>query len=124
MDKSLLAVNGGPRAAAPLSPQPSKLGREELMELIGLWEMSPDVRRKIEALLAGDTALRGPHLFRYYNPRPSKVAEAEQLFARYIGVPHALAVNSCTSALLATGCDRPDEPTTSRYEPYCWPAER
>ena len=80
---------------------PSKLGREELEELIDLWEMSPEGRRKIRAVLAREKSLRGPHLFRYYNPKPSKVAEAEKLFGEFIGARHTLAVNSCTSALVA-----------------------
>lgn len=79
----------------------SKLGREELGELIDLWEMSPESRRKIRAILAREKHLRGPHLFRYYGPKPSKVAEAEKLFGKFIGARHTLAVNSCTSALVA-----------------------
>ncbi len=59
---------------------PSKLGREELEELIDLWRISPEGRRKIRAILAREKDLRGPHLFRYYGPGPSKVAEAEKLF--------------------------------------------
>jgi dTDP-4-amino-4,6-dideoxygalactose transaminase len=85
----------------PLHPQPTKLGREELEELIDLWEISPEGRRRMRAILAREKRLRGPHLFRYYNPRPSKVAEAEKLFGRFIGVRHVLAVNSCTSALIS-----------------------
>jgi dTDP-4-amino-4,6-dideoxygalactose transaminase len=79
----------------------SKLGREELEELIDLWEMSPESRRKIRAVLARERDLRGPHLFRYYGPKPSKVAQAEKLFGEFIGARHTLAVNSCTSALMA-----------------------
>ena len=45
--------------------------------------------------------MKGPHLFRYYNPQPSKVAAAEKAFAKFLGVKHVLAVNSCTSALIA-----------------------
>lgn len=100
MTDATLAVNGGPKAVTGLSPQPSKLGVEELMELVDLWQLSPEVRQKVGALLAGDKGLSGPHLFRYYNPRPSKVVESEKLFGQYIGVPHVLAVNSCTSALI------------------------
>ena len=80
---------------------PSKLGREELEELVDLWRISPEGRRRIRAVLAREKYLRGPHLFRYYGPGPSKVAEAEKLFGKFIGVRHALAVNSCTSALVA-----------------------
>jgi len=97
-----LALNGGPKAVRTLKPGPIKLGREELAELISLWEFSPANRRKLLAILKGEKNLRGPHLFRYYNPRPSKVLAAERLFARFIGVEHVLAVNSCTSALIAS----------------------
>ena len=51
--------------------------------------------------VANDANLRGPHLFRYYNPRPSKVEAAEKAMSELIGVKHWLAVNSCTSALVA-----------------------
>jgi len=95
-----LAVDGGRKAVKTL-PQHSKLGAEELMAIINLWELSPARRKKIAAILKGQKDLRGPHLFRYYNPRPSAVVAAEKTFARKIGVKHALAVNSCTSALIA-----------------------
>ena len=88
------------QAKLSLGPYPSKLGREELIELIDLWELSADTRGRIEQLLQEDSQLRGPHLFRYYNPRPSKVEAAEGALARLVGVEHCLAVNSCTSALV------------------------
>ena len=94
-----LALNGGAKAVAELGPYPTKIGREELEELVDLWEFSPQSRRKLLAIIRSDKNLRGPHLFRYYNPRPSKVAEAEKRFKKFIGVKHCLAVNSCTSAL-------------------------
>ena len=88
---------------AALGPYTSKIHKEELIELLDLWEFAPGVKRKIVALVEKDARrLKGPHLFRYYNPRPSKVAAAEQAFAKYIGVKHVLAVNSCTSALIAS----------------------
>ena len=96
-----LAVNGGPKAVPALRPGPTKLGREELAELIDLWEFSPANRRKLLAILKGEKNLRGPHLFRYYGPKPSRVLAAERRFAKFIGVEHVLAVNSCTSALIA-----------------------
>lgn len=102
MKDASLAINGGPRAVPPLRPAPSKLGREELAELIDLWEFSPANRRKIMDALSAEKDLRGPHLFRYYNPRPSRVLAAERAFARFIGVKRVLAVNSCTSALIAS----------------------
>ncbi|MDY0170261.1 MAG: aminotransferase class I/II-fold pyridoxal phosphate-dependent enzyme, partial [Thermoguttaceae bacterium] len=83
-----------------LGPYPTKIGREELLELLDLWELSPETRAGIEQLLQVDIQLRGPHLFRYYNPRPSKVEAAEKALAELVGVEHCLAVNSCTSALV------------------------
>ncbi len=100
MDK--LALDGGAKAVEKLGPYPAKIGREELAELLSLWEFSPASRKKLEAVLRSEKNLRGPHLFRYYNPKPSKVAEAEKAFAKYLGVKHVLAVNSCTSALIAS----------------------
>jgi len=101
MRQAILAVNGGKRAVSKLGPYPTKIGAPELRELLDLWEFTPANRRKIEAVLDRQPDLRGPHLFRYYNPRPSKVARAEKRFAKLIGVDYCLAVNSCTSALIA-----------------------
>ncbi len=85
-----------------LGPYTSKIHKEELLELLDLWEFGPDVKEKIRALIdAQADQLKGPHLFRYYNPRPSKVAAAEKAFAEFLGAKHVLAVNSCTSALIA-----------------------
>ena len=57
-------------------------------------EPIPDgVRSEIDALLAsGD-------LFRYGPASGSPVAKLESEFAEFMGVPFALAVNSCSSAL-------------------------
>jgi 8-amino-3,8-dideoxy-alpha-D-manno-octulosonate transaminase len=48
--------------------------------------------------------IRSKRLFRYYgpNPGPSKVAELEQAFARYMGAGHAIAVTSGTAALITS----------------------
>jgi len=48
--------------------------------------------------------LDNKYLFRYYGPEghPSKVKMLEEEFAEKIGVPYALAVNSCTSALITS----------------------
>lgn len=85
-----------------LGPYATKIHQEELIELLDLWEFAPGIKEKIVGLIHDQAdELKGPHLFRYYNPRPSKVAAAEQAFAELLGVKHALAVNSCTSALIA-----------------------
>ncbi len=48
--------------------------------------------------------LKSRYLFRYYGPKemPSKVKALEERYAGYLGVKHCLAVNSCTSALIAS----------------------
>ena len=88
------------KAVPQLGPYPTKIGAEELLEVLDLWEFTPDIKRQIAELIASDRHLRGPHLFRYYNPRPSKVEAAERAMAALIGTSHCLAVNSCTSALV------------------------
>ncbi|MFH1023842.1 MAG: DegT/DnrJ/EryC1/StrS family aminotransferase [Planctomycetota bacterium] len=96
--------DAGTDAPAPLrlGPYTSKIHKEELKEVIDLWQFAPGIKEKMAALIEKSAGqLKGPHLFRYYNPRPSKVAAAEKAFATFIGVPHVLAVNSCTSALIA-----------------------
>ncbi len=89
------------KAVSSLGPYPSKIGAEELIEVLDLWQFSAETKRLIVELVESDQNLQGPHLFRYYNPRPSKVAAAEKAMADLTGVKHCLAVNSCTSALVA-----------------------
>ncbi|MEN6450271.1 MAG: DegT/DnrJ/EryC1/StrS family aminotransferase [Thermoguttaceae bacterium] len=89
------------KAVEQLGPYPPKIGEDELLELLDLWQFAPETQKQIAALIHADRTLQGPHLFRYYNPRPSKVEAAEKAFADLLGVKHCLAVNSCTSALIA-----------------------
>lgn len=100
--KERLAIEGGPKAVAQLGPFPSKIGKPELLELLDLWEFSPENRAAIVRAIENEKNLKGPHLFRYYNPRPSKVEAAEAAMRDLIGTKHCLAVNSCTSALVAS----------------------
>ncbi|MDI6774608.1 MAG: DegT/DnrJ/EryC1/StrS family aminotransferase [Verrucomicrobiota bacterium] len=100
---SKLAIEGGEKAVRKLGPYTSKIHKEELEEVLDLWEYPAGVKNKLVAIIEKNAGrINGPHLFRYYNPRPSKVTEAENAFAKYIGAKHALAVNSCTSALIAS----------------------
>jgi len=101
MKKESSVIAGTTKAVPKLGPFPTKIGREELWEIIDMWDFSPGNKEKIQALLASDAHIQGPHLFRYYNPKPSRVAAAEQAMRELIGVKHCLAVNSCTSALMA-----------------------
>jgi dTDP-4-amino-4,6-dideoxygalactose transaminase len=103
-----------------LGPCATKIHKDELIELLDLWEFGPGVKEQIVGLVQKNAStLKGPHLFRYYNPRPSKVAAAEQAFAELLGVKHVLAVNSCTSALIcairALGIGSGDEVIVPAY---------
>lgn len=109
-----------PSKAVPgLGPFPSKIGKEELLEVLDLWQFTPETKRRITDLVEDDRQLQGPHLFRYYNPRPSKVEAAEKAFSELLGVKHCLAVNSCTSALVcayrALGIGAGDEVIVPAY---------
>lgn len=79
-----------------------KAGREELMEIVDLWGYSAETQEKVRSILEAED-VPPPHLFRYYGPSDGKgkVYQAERLFEETIGTPHALAVNSGTSALMS-----------------------
>lgn len=100
-DTTTLAVNGGSKAVEQLGPYPTKIGKEELLEILDMWEFGDQTADKIRQLIRDEPDVRGPHLFRYYNPRPSKVEAAEQAMKELIGTEYCLATNSCTSALIA-----------------------
>jgi 8-amino-3,8-dideoxy-alpha-D-manno-octulosonate transaminase len=112
-------TNSPSKAVPGLGPYPTKIGAEELLELLDLWQLSPETQRQITKLINADAELKGPHLFRYYNPRPSKVEAAEKAMRDLIGVKHCLAVNSCTSALVcayrALGIGAGDEVIVPAY---------
>jgi len=96
-----LAIEGGSKAADNLGPFPTKIGKDELLEVLDLWQMSAENTAKIKSIIESEKDLSGPHLFRYYNPRPSKVSAAEAAMKKLIGAEFCLATNSCTSALVA-----------------------
>ena len=102
MGNEKLAVEGGAPAVAKLGTYPAKIGRDELWGIVDMWDFSPGVKEKLHQVIMGDPDVRGPHLFRYYNPKPSRVEAAEAAMGRLIGSKHCLAVNSCTSALVSS----------------------
>lgn len=81
-----LAINGGskakPTSNIPMYPGGLEIGAEEKKEVMEV--------------------LESKYLFRYYGPKEvsSKVKKLEEEYASYLGKRHALAVNSCTSALI------------------------
>lgn len=101
MGKEKLAIEGGGKAVGELGPFPTKIGADELLEVLDMWEFSAENATKIKQIIESDGNIKGPHLFRYYNPRPSKVAAAEKAMIDLVGTKYCLAVNSCTSALVA-----------------------
>ncbi len=96
-----LAIDGGTPAVPEMEPLRTKIGAEELWEIVNMWDFSDDRKERIKELILGDDAIKGPHLFRYYNPKPSRVAAAEEAMKKMVGVDYCLATNSCTSALVA-----------------------
>jgi 8-amino-3,8-dideoxy-alpha-D-manno-octulosonate transaminase len=97
-----LAIDGGAKAAGRLGPFPTKIGKEELLEILSMWEFSSENKARLRDIIEQEPNLCGPHLFRYYNPKPSKVAAAEDAMKRMVGTQYCLATNSCTSALVAS----------------------
>ncbi len=97
-----LALNGGPKAVPELKPHRTKIAGEELWELVDMWEFSDDRKERLRELILGDPDIEGPHLFRYYNPKQSRVELAEAEMRKMVGTQHCLATNSCTSALVAS----------------------
>ncbi len=78
-----------------------KYSKDELMEVIDVFNVSAEGQRKIRELLDAESVIPDAgNFFRYYNPK-SKVAKFEQLVGEKIGSKHVLAVNSGTSALIA-----------------------
>ncbi len=103
--ESDLAINGGPKAKKspnyPMFPGGLEIGAEEKREVMEV--------------------LDNKYLFRYYGPKdaPSKVKVLEEQYAAYVGSEHALALNSCTSALItalvAVGVGPGDEVIVPSY---------
>ena len=126
MPEELLAIDGGKKAVEKLGPFPSKIGCDELWEIIQMWGFSPESKRRLREILDAEPDLQGPHLFRYYGPTPSRVAAAEEAMARLVGTKYCLAVNSCTSALVASwralGIGSGDEVIVPAYTFFATPA--
>jgi 8-amino-3,8-dideoxy-alpha-D-manno-octulosonate transaminase len=79
-----------------------KYSTDELMEVIDVFNVAPEDLKAIEAILRNSkTTPDAGNFFRYYNPR-SKTAEFERAYAEKMGAKYALAVNSGTSALIAS----------------------
>ena len=69
------------------------------MEIASLWGFSDNALAAIGAAVEGENIGGGPHLTRYYNPKPSRVSAMEAEACEFLGSKYALAVHSGTSAL-------------------------
>ncbi|NLF92884.1 MAG: DegT/DnrJ/EryC1/StrS family aminotransferase [Oligosphaeraceae bacterium] len=82
--------------------QKCKYGIDELMEVMDVFNVPAPAAAQIRAILSAQNPEPNAGVFfRYYNPR-SKTEEFERCFAAHLGSRHALAVNSGTSALIAS----------------------
>ena len=78
-----------------------KYTTEELMEVIDVFNVSPDSLAKIRTIIANDPVKPDAgNFFRYYNPN-SRGDRFEKMVCEKTGSKYALAVNSGTSALVA-----------------------
>jgi dTDP-4-amino-4,6-dideoxygalactose transaminase len=78
-----------------------KYSTDELMEVIGVFNVSPDSQARIRAIIDQDPVKPDAgNFFRYYNPN-SRTAAFEKMVCEKTGSKYALAVNSGTSALVA-----------------------
>ena len=81
-----------------------EIRNEELKEIIDIWDLKEDVKKEIFKLLDESPSSSPAHLFRYYVPegKEDKVGRLEKEVAKKFGTKYALAVNSGTSALIAS----------------------
>ncbi len=101
MEKKL-AVEGGSKAKTVESKNVSKYGIEELMELIKLWGIKPGLEASLQKQVEEAWTGESPHLFRYYHPDGDSMTRRFEIeCSKFFDVPYTLAVNSCTSALIA-----------------------
>lgn len=78
-----------------------KFSTDELMEVIGVFNVSPETQAQIRNLLDRDPVQPDAgNFFRYYNPN-SRTDRFEKMVCEKTGARYALAVNSGTSALIA-----------------------
>lgn len=78
-----------------------KYSTEELMEVINVFNVSPESLAKIRAIIDHDPVQPDAgNFFRYYNPN-SRTDVFEKMVCEKTGSKYALAVNSGTSALIA-----------------------
>lgn len=101
MDKSKLAINGGPKAIEGFEGkgQP-KIGNEEFLDLADIWGYSQETIDKIREAVDKEEMGGGPYLVGY-KPN-SRMVQLESYAAELFNVKHVMTVTSGTAALHCT----------------------
>ncbi|MBD3184986.1 aminotransferase class V-fold PLP-dependent enzyme [Candidatus Poribacteria bacterium] len=98
MDKSKLAINGGPKAIDGFEAKgEAKIGNEEFMEMADTWGYSPEALEKISEIIDEDRLSGSPFLVGY-KPN-SKVNQLQDEAAEILRAKYVIAVTSGTAAL-------------------------
>ncbi|MGB9597863.1 MAG: DegT/DnrJ/EryC1/StrS family aminotransferase, partial [Candidatus Poribacteria bacterium] len=97
MEKSKLAINGGPKAIDSFEGKSNpKIDHAELLEMADTWgypsEIIEEIRKVVEKVEVG------PSLVHYGNPR-SKATQVENIVRELFNVKHVMGVSSGTAAL-------------------------
>jgi len=97
MEKSKLAINGGPKAIDSFEGKGSpKIDHAELLEMADTWGYPPEIIEEIRKVV--EKVDVGPSLVHFNNPN-SKVTEMENLVRKLFDVKHVMGVSSGTAAL-------------------------
>lgn len=98
MDKSKLAINGGPKSIDGFEGkgQP-KISHDEFLDLADIWGYSQETIDKIREIVEKEDLGGGPFLVGY-KPN-SRMVEFESYASELFGVKHVIAVTSGTAAL-------------------------
>lgn len=97
MDKSKLAINGGPKAIDNFEGKGNpKIGHEELLEMADTWGYPKEIIEKIKDIIK-DVDI-GPSLVHFNNPE-SKVTEMENFVRKLFDIKNVMGVSSGTAAL-------------------------
>jgi len=118
MDKSKLAVDGGPKAIEGFEGKGDpKIGNEEFLEMADTWGYSTETIDAIRQAIEKESLGGGPFLVGY---KPdSKVVQLEEYATELFNVKHVLAVTSGTAALhcayIAAGIEFGDEVIVPGY---------
>lgn len=97
MEKSKLAINGGPKAIDSFEGNGNpKIDHAEFLEMADTWGYPPEIIEKIRKVI--EKVEIAPSLVHYGNPK-SKATQVENLVRELFNVKHVMGVSSGTAAL-------------------------